>query len=1256
MKLHVAFIALFVAVKRNSAQQIGNFETEEKPTITLKECTINGGCTSKQAKLTLDANWRWIHDVSGPENCYTGDSWDSGKCSDPVTCAKNCALEGVTKAKYESTYGVKQVEDGVRLNFVTNHEHGTNVGSRLYVMEDDENYAMFYLKNREFSFEVDVSELYCGMNGAMYFSEMEANGGKGIGDNNAGAKYGTGYCDAQCPHDIKFIDGEANVIDWEPNPNDQDGNMGAGKYGACCAEMDIWEANSMATAYTPHTCSVEKLYRCEGIECGDNAAGQRYDGVCDKDGCDINPYRMGNTDFYGRGEEYPVNTLKPMTVVTQFLTTDGTDSGDLSEIRRFYVQDGNVVHSPPSTILGPGKDTDSITDQFCDDKKDLFGDVKDYQEHGGMKGMGESLDRGHVMIFSLWDDVEVNMLWLDAAYPLNRPETDPGIKRGDCPGGVSSTPTYLRDTYPSGGVVFKNAAVGEIGSTYQPPAPTPPTATPAPISSPQCDGPTGCCSQDFASCVTWCGTSKDQCLSCGQDVHWICGPQSGCKSRWNDCTNDKNGCCDGLTCVDVNPGYSQCQYVAGPPPTPQPVNPTPNPTPLPTSQPITNPTSQPITNPTPPPVPSNNNGLFSTDNTLTSWDALQEIDSLTNKVQTNPPLYALIAGGGAAGSGNVVSEGQAYGLLISSIVLASWETHSASNANADWNLAVNYFEGYFNGWKKMCLNSNPDLGCQWDGQWCEDQSTGQSGICLPGWKFSGDLSSEVGTGAAPDGDEDAIVAMILAIKAFEGKAKPSWYNELRKWTDASCTSFLKYNTVVKNNHRLVKLGSCWGGWGNDGNNPSYHSPGSYKVMRDFHTSFPEDERDYAMPSFGSGSLEDHWNQLIDTSYEAISATQCPAQGMVPNWATVDIVNNEIRHTGGTFSGSGTPQWEYGAEAARTTWRVTIDAALFPSEMGVAAKPYLNPVLSTLESGYNPNLSLSQKYFDTNTFNTCQIPGVSTSIYSFSSGWVWNNFIFSPTVSSLVVPIDGVTEAYQQSMIDQTGAALASGISNLDYYPRCWTVIGILTVNGAVESAGQLLASPGTPSASPVATPTSNPVATPTSPPTTAGCYSKNYKHCLPDGYTSDADTCGVIWLPDGEQTNCLALWAECGSSSDCCGEAVCFGDNDYATCVPPSDDPDTPAPSKNPTPLPTPAPTPLPTDLPTPVPCIVCDDVETPRMTSTGRDCTRTNLVNTKCNKSNFWITNKWCRLSCYNAGNGYPGDVCCSSSSRMRNLREASR
>eukprot|EP00971_Amphidinium_carterae_P328116 6459839-Amphidinium_carterae.1 len=62
---------------------------------------------------------------------------------------------------------------------------------------------------------------------------MEADGGKGFAGNNAGAKYGTGYCDAQCPHDIKFINGEANSEGWVPVPEDFSGNMGEGTYGAC---------------------------------------------------------------------------------------------------------------------------------------------------------------------------------------------------------------------------------------------------------------------------------------------------------------------------------------------------------------------------------------------------------------------------------------------------------------------------------------------------------------------------------------------------------------------------------------------------------------------------------------------------------------------------------------------------------------------------------------------------------------------------------------------------------------------------------------------------------------------------------------------------------------------------------------------------------------------------------------------------------------------------------------------------------------
>lgn len=60
----------------------------------------------------------------------------------------------------------------------------------MYMLEKPDQYKMFKLLNREFTFTVDDSALGCGLNGALYFSEMPQDGGLSKG--NAGAKYGTG--------------------------------------------------------------------------------------------------------------------------------------------------------------------------------------------------------------------------------------------------------------------------------------------------------------------------------------------------------------------------------------------------------------------------------------------------------------------------------------------------------------------------------------------------------------------------------------------------------------------------------------------------------------------------------------------------------------------------------------------------------------------------------------------------------------------------------------------------------------------------------------------------------------------------------------------------------------------------------------------------------------------------------------------------------------------------------------------------------
>ena len=132
-----------------------------------------------------------------------------------------------------------------------------------------------------------------------------------------------GYCDAQCPHDLKWINGEANVDQWVPA--DVDVNAGKGEHGSCCTEIDIWEANKISTAFTMHSCAVEEQTRCEGVGCGDKGhptydvgALERFNGVCDKNGCNIQAHRFGTTDFWGPGAKFTIDSTKPVAVTTQF--------------------------------------------------------------------------------------------------------------------------------------------------------------------------------------------------------------------------------------------------------------------------------------------------------------------------------------------------------------------------------------------------------------------------------------------------------------------------------------------------------------------------------------------------------------------------------------------------------------------------------------------------------------------------------------------------------------------------------------------------------------------------------------------------------------------------------------------------------------------------------------------------------------------------------------------------------------------------
>ena len=151
----VAIASLLASVAYG--QQIGSNTAESHPKLTTSQCTASG-CTAQAGSVVLDSNWRWTHTTSGYTNCYTGNSWDASLCPDGATCASNCAVDG---ADYSGTYGITTSGDALTLKFVT----GKNVGSRVYLMDTaDSKYQMFNLKNQEFTFDVDVSNMPCGLN------------------------------------------------------------------------------------------------------------------------------------------------------------------------------------------------------------------------------------------------------------------------------------------------------------------------------------------------------------------------------------------------------------------------------------------------------------------------------------------------------------------------------------------------------------------------------------------------------------------------------------------------------------------------------------------------------------------------------------------------------------------------------------------------------------------------------------------------------------------------------------------------------------------------------------------------------------------------------------------------------------------------------------------------------------------------------------------------------------------------------------
>jgi cellulase len=203
--------------------------------------------------------------------------------------------------------------------------------------------------------------------------------------------------------------------------------------------MDLWEANSAANALTPHACNITGLSACTGDACG-------FNGTCDQWGCGFNAYGQGNQYFYG--PNLTVDTTRPFTVVTQFVTDDNTTTGNLESIRRFYVQDGKIHEQPTSKTSGLSNN--DISTAFCTSQG---AGAAGYLSRGGNAAIAKALDYGMVLIFSIWDDAGGYMTWLDSG------------SAGPC-SADSGVPSEILADYPNTQVTWSDVKWGELGSTY----------------------------------------------------------------------------------------------------------------------------------------------------------------------------------------------------------------------------------------------------------------------------------------------------------------------------------------------------------------------------------------------------------------------------------------------------------------------------------------------------------------------------------------------------------------------------------------------------------------------------------------------------------------------------------------------------------------------------------------------------------------------------------------------------------------------
>jgi len=217
-------------------------------------------------------------------------SWlDKEVCSMNETCSSvNSGMATISNMKVTSACQSELKVRGVQGNSFATGFNGNTSGDHLVlqhnsgysIMETCEDwnpnyFRLFQLLGKTLSFNVDLSQVGCACNIALYLIHGPARDWSGNPSQGA------------CPKSPYYCDANRVCGQW-------------------CPEVDVMEANNHAFQTTPHRC--------------DEASATGHYSNCDRKGCRQSARSLGNK-AYGPGPQFTIDTSKPFTVQTTFRGT-----------------------------------------------------------------------------------------------------------------------------------------------------------------------------------------------------------------------------------------------------------------------------------------------------------------------------------------------------------------------------------------------------------------------------------------------------------------------------------------------------------------------------------------------------------------------------------------------------------------------------------------------------------------------------------------------------------------------------------------------------------------------------------------------------------------------------------------------------------------------------------------------------------------------------------------------------------------------